>query len=407
MTPGQVRDRLSALPAADPDLAVKVVDLILEAGRAARASDLHFRPTQSAFEIAWRVDGVLQPVAQCPVELAPRITARLKVLAGLLSYRTDVPQEGRLRATNSSSQRDIGETRVSTFPCLFGEKTVVRLAVGAGPLGQLADLGLPPEMVARLGRALEQTTGLVLVTGPAGSGKSTTIYACLREIADKSGGSRNLVSVEDPVEVVLPSVTQSQVNPAQGFTLASGLKALLRQDPDVILVGEIRDRDTAEAAFQAALTGHLVLSTFHAGSAAQAVGRLCDLSIEPYVLRSGLAAVVSQRLLRRACSACAAGSVSSSHPGTSGPVPSEVQDVSTTNCAVCGGTGYHGRFPVAEWLDPDTETVGQLILKRATAAEIEQAARTAGMITLRQRAEAAVQSGQTTREELFRVLGHP
>lgn len=391
MSSRAIQESLSALAASDPDLAIKSVDLLLAAARAARASDLHFRPTQTAFEISWRVDGVLQPVAQLSVELAPRITARLKVMAGLLSYRVDVPQEGRLRASDPRAARDEGETRVSTFPCLFGEKTVVRLAVGAGTLGQLGDLGLPPEIVTRMSRFLAQTSGMLLVTGPAGSGKSTTIYACLREISDKSGGTRNLVSVEDPVEAVLPGVTQSQVNPAQGFTLATGLKALLRQDPDVILVGEIRDRETAEAAFQAALTGHLVLSTFHAGSAAQAVGRLGDLSIEPYVLRSGLAAVVSQRLFRRRCA---------THPA----YPEGVQHAGA-RCGDCGGTGYRGRFPLAEWLDPEIETVGRLILSRGTAAEIEQAAVAAGMMSLRQRAEAAVAAGATTAEELYRVLG--
>jgi len=321
------------------------------------------------------------------------MTARLKVMAGLLSYRVDVPQEGRLRASDPRAARDEGETRVSTFPCLFGEKTVVRLAVGASTLGQLGDLGLPPEIVTRMSRFLAQTSGMLLVTGPAGSGKSTTIYACLREISDKSGGTRNLVSVEDPVEAVLPGVTQSQVNPAQGFTLATGLKALLRQDPDVILVGEIRDRETAEAAFQAALTGHLVLSTFHAGSAAQAVGRLGDLSIEPYVLRSGLAAVVSQRLFRRRCATHPSDPEGAQHAGAG------------AMCGDCGGTGYRGRFPLAEWLDPEIETVGRLILSRGTAAEIEQAAVAAGMMNLRQRAETAITAGETTQAELYRVLG--
>ncbi len=392
MNVAQVQERLAALSVGDAELAVKLVDLLLDAARSARASDLHFRPTQSAFEISWRRDGVLQPVARFPAEVAPRVTARLKVLSGLLSYRTDIPQEGRLR-TAAAGPGEHGETRVSTFPCLFGEKTVVRLAVGASVFGRLADLGLPDDVLVRLTRSLNQTSGLLLVTGPAGSGKSTTIYACLREISDKTAGSRNLVSIEDPVEAVLPGVTQSQVNPAQGFTLATGLKALLRQDPDVILVGEIRDRETAEGAFQAALTGHLVLSTFHAGSAAQAVGRLCDLSIEPYVLRSGLGAVISQRLFRRCCAAHA------------GSVEGEMSSASAPRCDQCGGTGYHGRFPVAEWLDPEDETVGRLILERRTASEIERAAVSAGMTTLRHRALAAIEAGQTTHAELFRVLG--
>jgi general secretion pathway protein E len=357
---------LAGLDLRGPDAAVQVVDRALAAARAARATDLHLQPTKQSCELRWRVDGVLHPVASLPAELAPRLTARLKVLSGLLGYRTDIPQEGRLKTGTAE-----GETRVSTFPSLFGEKVVVRLAIGSGPYQRLNELGLPDELRGRFTQRLEQTSGLLLVTGPAGSGKSTTIYACLREIADKSGGSRNLVTVEDPVEAVIDGVTQSQIHPAQGFTLASGLKALLRQDPDVILVGEIRDKETAEGAFQAALTGHLVLSTFHAGSAAQAVSRLCDMEIEPYILRSTLAAVTSQRLIRR-----------------------------------LGEDGQSlGRFPIMEWLDPGENDVGKTILARASSTEIEQRAQAAGMRTLREWAELAVQEGRTTPAEVYRVLG--
>ena len=194
--------------------------------------------------------------------------------------------------------------RLSTFPTLYGEKAVVRLFAGAGRFLRLDDLGLPDEVREALGALLAETSGAIVLSGPAGSGKTTTIYACLRELVAATAGRRSLATLEDPIEVAVPGVTQSQVNLAAGFTLETGLRSLLRQDPEVIVVGEIRDRPTAETAFQASLTGHLVLTTFHAGSAAGALGRLADMGIEPYLLRSGVLAVVSQRLLRRLCPDC-------------------------------------------------------------------------------------------------------
>ena len=217
-----------------------------------------------------------------PPRLAPNVVARLKVLAELLTYRTDVPQEGRIREVDTE-----GEVRVSTFPTLHGEKAVIRLFAASGRYLRLDDLGLPPDVRDALGRALGETSGAILLSGPAGSGKTTTIYACLRELVDASAGRRSLVTLEDPIEVAVDGVTQSQVNAPAGFDLATGLRSLLRQDPEVIVVGEVRDRTTAEVAFQASLTGHLVLSTFHAGSASGAVARLSDMGIEPYLIQVG------------------------------------------------------------------------------------------------------------------------
>ncbi len=279
---------------ADPQYAVQAVDRVLAAGREAAASDLHLTPSADGLDLRWRLDGVLQPVTRFPREVSANIVARLKVLAELLTYRTDVPQEGRIRDGQV-------EMRVSTFPTLYGEKAVVRLFAATGSLLWPANLGLPPEIAASLSRLLGETSGAILVTGPAGSGKTTTVYACLRELASQSSG-RSLTSLEDPIEVAVPGVAQSQVNPVSGFDLATGLRFLLRQDPEVIMVGEIRDPATAEVAFQASLTGHLVLSTFHAGSAAACISRLSDMGIEPYLLRSGILAIVSQRLVRKLCS---------------------------------------------------------------------------------------------------------
>jgi len=229
--------RFAALDTADPEYATRVVDAALAAARAAGASDIHFQPGGEGLELKFRVDGVLAPVAQFPSPLAVNVIARLKVLAGLLTYHTDRPQEGRVRLP----QDDV-EMRVSTFPTLHGERAVVRLFGGSNRYQRLDDLGLPDDVLRPLRLLLGETSGAILVSGPAGSGKTTTAYACLRELV---GGARSLVSIEDPIEVAVDGVAQSQVHPAAGLDLATGLRFLMRQDPEVIMVGEIRDRPTA------------------------------------------------------------------------------------------------------------------------------------------------------------------
>ena len=304
---------LADLDPADPQYASGVVDRLLAAGRAAGASDLHLQATAEGLEAKLRIDGVLQPLASVPRALAANVIARLKVQAELLTYRTDTPQEGRIRLGDG----DV-EMRLSTFPTLHGESAVVRLFGRAGQYERLADLGLPGDVLPALQEQLGETAGAILVSGPAGSGKTTTVYACLRELAARAAGARSLVSLEDPIEVAVPGVAQSQVNPAAGLDLATGLRFLMRQDPEVIMVGEIRDRATAEAAMQASLTGHLLLSTFHAGSAVETLGRLLDMGIEPYIVRSGLLAILSQRLLRRLCSCAQAIDDPAGLPGPAG-----------------------------------------------------------------------------------------
>lgn len=252
------RLRLDALDARSPDHVVAIVDLALSEARRAGASDIHLTPTAAGLEMRWRIDGVLQEIATMPVAIAPNVASRLKVMSNLLTYRTDVPQEGRIRGTPG----DV-EMRVSTFPTLHGEKTVVRLFAESGRFRRLADLGLPEEVRGSLERSLGETAGAILLAGPAGAGKTTTLYACLRELVAATEGRRSLATLEDPIESSVPGVAQSQVNPNAGFDLATGLRSLMRQDPEVIAVGEIRDRATAEGAFGASLTGHLVLSTFH------------------------------------------------------------------------------------------------------------------------------------------------
>lgn len=391
------RRHLPAASASDPQYVPDLVQGILAAARQAGATDVHLLPTADGSRMHWRLDGVLHPVAEFPSVVAPKIVARLKVLARLLTYRTDVPQEGRLHA---GPENPTDETRLSTFPTLFGEKAVIRLFVGSGAYRSLDELGFPAEVLRDLRRLLDETGGVILLTGPAGSGKTTTIYACLRELADKSQGGRSLVSLEDPIEVVVPGVAQSQVNPSVGFDLAGGLKSLLRQDPEVMMVGEIRDKGTAETVFQASLTGHLVLTTFHAGSAAQAINRLSDMGIEPYLLRSSVLTIVCQRLLRKLCVCAKPAGDAEARLGL--PVEKAMVPV---GCADCGGTGYRGRFVLTEMLLPQRTELGRAILSRSDAGELEQLAVQAGMITQYQRACEAVRAGVTSPAEVRRALG--
>jgi type II secretory ATPase GspE/PulE/Tfp pilus assembly ATPase PilB-like protein len=400
-----------SLSATSDDYVPNIVRLILSEARKGRASDVHLVPSESALMMQWRVDGVLHAIAGFDRELATRIIARLKVISGLLTYRTDVPQEGRVAREYSPT-----EVRVTTFPTLHGEKAAIRMFAENDQLQQLAQLGLPQNILGPLTQQLDATAGVILLTGPSGSGKTTTVYACLREIIAQSGGSRCIMTLEDPIEVAVDGATQSQVRPSAGFDLATGLRSLMRQDPDVILVGEIRDPQTAEAAFQAALTGHLVLTTFHAGSACEALTRLLDMQIEPYLLRSGLRSVICQRLLRRSCSHCRPGDADMRNLAECGITEkseklsdrSDKSRLSMTpgnTCGHCGSTGYAGRMVLAEMLDPDLSEIARAILQRTDARQLATLAESAGMETLQQAATKAVAAGLTSHEEVLRVLG--
>jgi general secretion pathway protein E len=395
MPANQLAESLAKLDPANPRYASDAVSQVLEAARTAGASDIHLQPTGDGLQVSWRIDGVLHPVSILPILLAPNVVARLKVLAELLTYRTDVPQEGRIRGTPGEV-----EMRVSTFPTLFGEKAVVRLFAGPGQFLRLVDLGLPEAVRDELAHLLAQTSGAIVLSGPAGSGKTTTIYACLRELAARSHGQRSLATLEDPIEAGVPGVAQAQVNQAAGLTLESGLKSLLRQDPEVIAIGEIRDHATALIALQAALTGHLILTTFHAGSACEVIGRFLDMGIEPYVVRSGLRAVVAQRLARRLCD-CAT-------PTTR---PDDFLGLPVRNarlpkgCNACRGTGYSGRIVLAEMLLPETEDFARAVLEKSDVRRLEQVALASGMIDRWERAAAAVEAGLTSPQEIRRILG--
>ena len=359
-------------------------------------SDVHLQPESDGLQIRYRIDGVLRHVVTLPSTIAPNVVARLKVMSGLLTYRSDVPQEGRMTGPGSVTI----ERRVSTFPTLHGERVVIRLFANSRQYQQIAELGLPTLVNSALESAIRETTGAILIVGPAGSGKTTTLYACLREILSLSGGERSVVSLEDPIEVALPGVAQSQVNPGSGFDLARGLKSLVRQDPEVIAIGEIRDPESAAIAFEAALTGQLVLSTFHAGSASEAIGRLLDMGLEPYVLRSGLRAVIHQRLLRKLCR-CAK---PLENPSTWLGLPVK-QAQGPVGCQECQDTGYSGRILLTEWLEPVSSLVTRAILARADVTTLEQAAIEAGMVTRWARAIETIETGQTSPAEVRRVLG--
>lgn len=397
MNAGQIAGRLERLSTGDPAYATEFVELLLAGARQAAVSDLHLQPEGRLLDVRWRKDGVLQPVGRFSRGEASDIISRLKVLADLLTYRTDVPQEGRIR-----DQANGVEMRVSTFPTLYGERAVVRLFAADRTFERLGDLGYPEQVEQSLRFMLAETSGLLLITGPAGSGKTTTCYAMLRELSAKDGG-RSIVSLEDPIESAIPGVAQCQVHAASGFDLATGLRSLMRQDPEVLMVGEIRDRETAQTAFQASLTGHLVLSTFHAGSAAEAVSRLVDMGVEPYLLRSGILAILGQRLVRRLCD-CAT-------PIDPGARPDELLGLAVAGaraaagCNLCHHTGYRGRMLICEMLVARGKPIGKEILERSDAQELERAAIAQGMVTRWERALAAVEAGLTSPMEIRRVLG--
>ncbi len=398
MTPDRLRQLIASSTADDPNFAVAIVDALLAASAEAGASDLHLLPTADGLDLRWRIDGVLQPLGAIPRQLAGNVITRMKVLARLLTYQTAVPQEGRIVAGSSGV-----EVRISTFPTVFGEKIVARnLPLGPRRLERLADLALPADAAGSLADALAQTSGAVVIAGPAGSGKTTTAYACLREIVHRTDGARSVASLEDPVESLVAGVAQSQVADAAGFDLLTGLRSLVRQDPEVIFIGEIRDAPAAAVAMQAALTGQLVVTTFHASDAGGAASRLADMGVPPYVIRSGVRTIVAQRLLRRLCSCAIEAQADDAARafGVASPIVRQPH-----GCPMCRETGYAGRVAVAETLHIDRPAVAQAVLHRLDAAAIRQAAIDSGMQPLAQQAAALVAAGVTSLAEALRIFG--
>ncbi len=358
------------------------------------ASDIHIEPHERTLAVRFRVDGMLHNVLTPPLRFAPALAARIKVMAGLDIAERRLPQDGRIPVRVAGREVDI---RVSIVPTGFGERVVLRLLDRAATLLDLGDLGLAPAHAATVGGLLGQSHGIVLVTGPTGSGKTTTLYAALRRLAT---GERNIMTIEDPVEYQLPGIGQMPVNPRIGLDFAGGLRAILRQDPDVILVGEIRDRETLEVAMQAALTGHLVFATLHTNDAPGAVTRLLDMGAEPFLISSSVRAVLAQRLVRRLCAGCAVGGppTAEEHAALGATAPALLRHAGA-GCAACRGTGYRGRLAIHECLLVD-DRVRALVMARTDAATLR---RQIDVPTLRADGLAKAAAGLTTVTEVLRV----
>lgn len=379
---------------------VRLVNVLIRDALHARASDLHFEATRDGLVVRLRVDGVMSVLGSPPKSYHSAIVSRLKLLAELNIAEQRRPQDGRIRLRLDDVELDV---RVSTVPTLLGESVAVRLLnTSARPLG-LNSLGMSQDVQRQLTLHASQSDGLVLVTGPTGSGKTTTLHSAL---ALRPIECEKIITVEDPVEVLVPGVTQVPVVSAAGVTFASVLRSILRQDPDVVMVGEMRDVETARIATQAALTGHLVLSTLHTNDAASAVTRLIDIGVEPFLIASTLRCVVAQRLVRQVCTRCKQRGVG--HQLIPSGSKREWQELNVwfrgAGCEECRGTGYHGRSGIYE-LIPVGSTVRALIRAGADAGEIADAARQAGARSLGDDAFDKVLDGMTTPEEVRRVLG--
>lgn len=383
----------------DASRAVKALDELIEAALDKRASDIHIEAREQLYRLRLRVDGVMVDQGVMPLPVGLPVVSRLKVLGGLDIAEKRLPQDGMFAFM--SKRRGRISLRVSTFPGMKGEKVVLRLQL-PGRLSTLEGLGVPAPAAATLRALVQRPGGLILVTGPTGAGKTSTLYALLREIDPRA---RNVCTLEDPVEVELAEVTQGQVNRRAGFDFASGLRALLRQDPDVILVGEMRDHETAAIAVQASLTGHLVLSTLHTSSVPATITRLLDLGLEPYVVASALSAVVAQRLVRTLCPACGGALPRARFAGELGTVGFEIEGErlpAALGCEACLMTGYSGRTGLFELAQVD-DPLGALIRQRAGAQEVRDWLRERAVPTLRRAGVPLVQAGKTTVAELLRM----
>ena len=369
-------------PAAKASMdAVTLVDDLLVRAVGQRASDVHFEPGAAGLLIRFRIDGVLQDVDRLPGTVAENVVARLKVLAGLLTYRVDVPQEGSfLLEASAEGLEHRPDVRIATFPTIHGERAVARFLYGYGRVTDLYELGLADDCVGRLREAAARPDGLMLVTGPAGAGKSTTLYAIARHILAVTPG-RSVVSLEDPVEQRVEGMTQIQVQPYGELNYVRAMRSLLRQDVQVLLVGEIRDAETAHLVTEAALTGHLVLSTLHSGDPAEAIARLIEMGIAPYQVVSALSLVSSQRLLREVCGDCRG-----------------------TGCETCNGIGYRGRTACAH-VATMNEALRAAVLTHAPTSELRRIVAEGGTDLLTD-ARRLLAAGLTNEAEVKRVLGH-
>ncbi len=388
----------------------QIVSAVLEQAIRIRASDVHIEPQTGETRVRYRVDGILQERLVLPRKLQDAVVSRIKILADLKIDEKRIPQDGRFNFKMGESEVDL---RVSTLPTVHGEKVVMRLLKKSGGIPTLPDLGLRGLALKNLETSILRPHGIILVTGPTGSGKTTTLYSVL---AILNNAKVNIMTLEDPVEYEIPGVNQVQINPAAGLTFATGLRSFLRQDPNIILVGEIRDQETTELAIQAALTGHLVFSTLHTNNAAGAIPRLIDLGAEPFLLASALNAVVGQRIARRLCPTCKEEyvpeeAISSDIRQVVGNLWSSDKKlvlyrgkgaVNDKACESCGGSGYLGRVGIFE-VFPISDPISKLTLTRATMKDIENQAIQEGMITMKQDGYLKALEAVTTIEEVLRV----
>lgn len=389
----------------EPPIA-RIVSTTLEFAVRARASDIHIEPQEKQTRVRYRIDGILSEKLVLPKNVHDAVVSRIKILSDMKIDERRIPQDGRFNFKLGAEEVDL---RVSTLPTIHGEKVVMRLLKKTGGIPDLPELGLGGLALKNLEEMIERPYGIVLVTGPTGSGKTTTLYSVLSRI-NKIGV--NIMTLEDPVEYQIPGINQVQVNPGAGLTFASGLRSFLRQDPNIILVGEIRDKETAGLAIQAALTGHLVFSTLHTNDAATAIPRLLDMEAEPFLVSSVVHAAVAQRITRKLCNDCKeayepSAEVAADIKSVLGPLlPEKYREKITLykgkGCAECNHDGYHGRVGIFELLKV-SEKIAKMINESATSADIKKKAVEEGMITMKQDGYMKVLDGITSIEEVLRV----
>ncbi|MBI4662649.1 MAG: type II/IV secretion system protein [Verrucomicrobia bacterium] len=379
-----------------------LVNCLIQDAVKAGASDIHIEPWESTLVVRIRISGVLTELIHLPLELMEKISGRLKIMANLISYQTDLPQEGHVPAHPGFGSVEL---RISVFPTVRGEKIVVRIFDPSNRTFELSTLGFEEDTLKSFVNLLDRPSGMMLLTGPTGSGKTTAIYSALCHLVQRAGPTISISTVEDPVEFNLPMISQAQVNPIREFTYPIALRSLMRQDPQVIMVGEIRDPETAAIAVQAGLTGHLVISTIHSGSTAGVFARLINMDIEPFLLASSITGVVGLRLIRKNCLSCA-------QPYQ--PEPSFLRLLSAelvesaqfrkgAGCSECLQTGYDGRTALTEMLVVD-EVLRDAILQKLPTRSLQQVAIQQGMRTLWHSGLRRVVNGQTTLEEILRVV---
>jgi general secretion pathway protein E len=379
---------------------IKLVNLILFEAVKVRASDIHIEPFEKELRVRYRIDGVLYEALMPPKQYQSAITSRIKIMANLNIAEKRLPQDGRIKIKITDREIDL---RVSLIPISFGERIVLRLLDRSAQFYSLHDLGMGDDRLKIFARLLKLSHGIILVTGPTGSGKTTTLYAALNEV---NSLEQNIITVEDPVEYQMFGIGQIQVNPKIGLTFANGLRSILRQDPDVVLIGEMRDNETADIAIQASLTGHLVFSTLHTNDAAGAITRLLDMGVEPYLVSSSVVGIMAQRLVRVVCPHCCKSYQPRAESLRSiGLTPDDLKDGKLyrgTGCDKCYNSGYLGRQGIFEILLVD-ENIRRMVLDRTNTGEIKKAALAKGMLTLRMSGARKVAEGITTIEEVIRV----